>query len=62
MSLILPSLSMSLVTVLVVCGEIFFFFSYNLVFVLFFDVLNPTVFILFFYYKYFYMDDQICDF
>ena len=37
-------------------------FSYNLVFVLFFDVLNPIVFILFFYYIYFYMDDQICDF
>ena len=37
-------------------------FSYNLVLVLFFDVLNPTIFMLFFYYIYFYMDDQICDF
>jgi len=53
---------MFLVTVLVVCGEKKKRFSYNLVFVLFFDVLNPTFFILFFYYIYFYMDDQICDF
>ena len=48
-------------TVLVVCGEKRMF-SYNLVFVLIFDVLNPTVFIFIFYYIYFYMDDQICDF